>query len=58
MISKPTLCYNSDAGEGHIGNLENFRQEDRVIRMDLLVDWIYELEEEYKKTMKEALNEA
>ena len=56
MISKITLCYRDP--EGFIGNVEEFRKEDITIRLDVLQDWIYALEEEYERTMKEALGEA
>jgi len=56
MISKPTLCYQDP--EGFVGNLDAFREQDITWRLDVLQDWIYALEEEYEKTMKEALNEA
>ena len=46
---KPTLKADFGAGEGDIGNLENFRAyHDGLMRMDLLKDWIGILEHEYK----------
>jgi hypothetical protein len=46
---KPTLKADFDAGEGEVGNLENFRAyHDGLMRMDLLKDWIGILEHEYK----------
>ena len=46
---KPTLKADFDAGEGNVGNLENFRAyHDGLMRMDLLKDWIGILEQEYE----------
>ena len=49
---KPTLKWDLDSGEGSIGNLESFRQElNPVMRLDLLQDWIHDLQEEYNETI-------
>lgn len=53
---KPTLKANFDAGEGEIGNLDEFRKHDTLMRLDLLKDWIYDLEQEYNKTFDEHQN--
>jgi len=46
---KPTLKADFNAGEGEVGNLENFRAyHDGLMRMDLLKDWIGILEHEYR----------
>ena len=46
---KPTLKADFNAGEGNIGNLENFRAyHDGLMRMDLLKDWIGILEYQYR----------
>ena len=46
---KPILKADFNAGEGDVGNLENFRAyHDGLMRMDLLKDWIGILEHEYK----------
>ena len=46
---KPTLKADFNAGEGDVGNLENFRAyHDGLMRMDLLKDWIGILEHEYR----------
>jgi hypothetical protein len=51
---KPTLKADFDAGEGEVGNLENFRAyHDGLMRMDLLKDWIGILEHEYKLAWKD-----
>lgn len=50
---KPTLKANFWAGEGEIGNLDEFRKHDSLLRLDLLKDWIYDLEQEYNKTLEE-----
>jgi len=51
---KPTLKADFNAGEGEVGNLENFRAaHDGLMRMDLLKDWIYFLEKEYELAHKD-----
>ena len=55
MISKITLCYQDP--EGFIGNVDEFRKGDITIRVHVLQDCIYALEEQYERTMKEALND-
>jgi hypothetical protein len=50
---KPTLKANFYAGEGEIGNLDEFRKHDTLMRLDLLKDWIYDLEQEYNRTFEE-----
>ncbi len=46
---KPRLKADFNAGEGDVGNLENFRAyHDGLMRMDLLKDWIGILEHEYR----------
>lgn len=45
---KPTFKWNLDDGEGSIGNLDKFRQLDGLMRMDLLTDWMFELQKEYE----------
>lgn len=51
---KPTLKADFNAGEGDVGNLENFRAyHDGLMRMDLLKDWIGILEHEYKLAWKD-----
>lgn len=44
---KPTLKWRLGAGEGEIGNLENFRELPSLLRMDVLQDWICDLKNEY-----------
>ena len=49
---KPTLKWDLDSGEGSIGNLDSFRQEfNTIMRLDLLQDWIHDLQEEYNETI-------
>lgn len=48
---KPTLCVRGE--EGRIGNLAKFRSQDYIIRLDLLQDWIHDLEMEYALTLKQ-----
>ncbi len=51
---KPTLKADFGAGEGEVGNLENFRAyHDGLMRMDLLKDWIGILEQEYERAYKD-----
>lgn len=45
---KPTLKWDLDNGEGSIGNLDKFRQLDGLMRMDLLTDWMADLQNEYE----------
>lgn len=53
---KPTLCVKGE--EGYLGNLANFRKHDFIIRLDLLQDWIHDLELEYKLTLKAESDDA
>jgi hypothetical protein len=46
--SKPTLKANWSDGSGDIGNLEEWRKHDCLLRADLLQDWIHDLEKEYQ----------
>ena len=50
MSFKPTLCVKNS--EGVIGNLDRFRNEDFIIRLDFLQDWIFELQNEYNLTLR------
>jgi hypothetical protein len=50
MYSKVTLCVKDS--EGFIGNLGNFRDQHFIIRLDLLQDWIHDLNMEYALTVK------
>ena len=52
---KPTLKWDLDNGEGSIGNTESFRQLDPLLRCDILTDWIYELNKEYKLAQREGM---
>ena len=52
---KPTLKWDLDNGEGSIGNTEFFRQLDPLLRCDILNDWIYELNKEYKLAQREGM---
>jgi hypothetical protein len=52
--AKPTLKADFGAGEGEVGNLENFRAyHDGLMRMDLLKDWIGILQHEYELATKD-----
>lgn len=51
--SKVSLKANFETGEGEIGNLEAWREHNSLLRLDLLKDWIYDLEQEYNKTLEE-----
>jgi hypothetical protein len=51
--SKPTLKANWFEGSGEIGNLEEWRKHDMMLRADLLQDWIHDLEQEYQLTLEE-----
>ena len=54
MRAKPTLKANFANGEGEIGNLEKFnRENDALMRADLLQDWIGLLTHEYTKAVLE-----
>lgn len=50
---KPTFKWRLDDGEGSIGNLEEFRKFDPLLRADLLKDWIGDLNVEYEKALEE-----
>ena len=50
MYFKPTLCVKDS--EGVIGNLDRFRDQDFIIRLDFLQDWIFELQDEYNLTLR------
>jgi hypothetical protein len=50
-LPKPTFKIDTNNFEGSIGNLENFRELDKVARADLLQDWLTELIEEYNLTL-------
>ena len=52
---KPTFKWDLDNGEGSIGNLDAFRQLDPLLRCDILTDWIYELNKEYKLAQREGM---
>lgn len=49
---KPTLKWDLENGEGSIGNLDSFREFDPIMRLDLLKDWINDLQEEYNFTLE------
>ena len=49
MRSKITLKADFDNGEGDIGNLEKWRKNNAMLRLDLLYDWIALLEDEYEQ---------
>jgi hypothetical protein len=51
--SKPTLKANWSEGSGEIGNLEEWRKHDSMLRADLLQDWVYLLQMEYEATLLE-----
>ena len=51
--SKVSLKANFETGEGGIGNLEAWREHNPLLRLDLLKDWIYDLQSEYDMTHKE-----
>jgi hypothetical protein len=50
MYVKPTFCIKDS--EGVIGNLDRFRDQDFIIRLDFLQDWIFELQDEYNLTLR------
>ena len=52
-IIKPRLLVNSALVEGDIGNLDEFRDQDCLVRADILQDWIYLLNKEYESALKE-----
>jgi hypothetical protein len=47
MLPKPTLKFCQYSEQGHVGNLEKWAEVDPLLKMDLLKDWILELEELY-----------
>jgi hypothetical protein len=47
-MSKLTLKANFNEGSGSIGNKDQWKKIDPLLRLDILKDWIAELEEEYK----------
>jgi hypothetical protein len=49
MYVKPTFCIKDS--RGFIGNLKKFRTEQSITRLDLIRDWIFRLNQEYKLTM-------
>jgi hypothetical protein len=51
--AKPTLKANWSEGSGEIGNLEEWRKHDMMLRADLLQDWLHGLEKEYQLTLEE-----
>jgi hypothetical protein len=51
--AKPTLKANWSEGSGEIGNLDEWRKHDMMLRADLLQDWLYDLEKEYQLTLQE-----
>jgi hypothetical protein len=51
--AKPTLKANWSEGSGEIGNLEEWRKHDSMLRADLLQDWVYLLQMEYEATLLE-----
>lgn len=53
MRSKLTLIANFDAGEGDVGNLEKWRKNNALLRMDLLQDWLGLIEDEYALAFKD-----
>ena len=52
-FKKPTLKAVVDFGEGSIGVPDEWNTYDPLLRMDLLKDWIYDLQEEYDKAHAE-----
>jgi hypothetical protein len=52
-FKKPTLKADVDCGEGTVGIPDDWRKYDPLLRMDLLKDWIHELEEEYDRAHAE-----
>jgi len=53
---KPTLKWDFENGEGSIGNLDKFRELDSLMRLDLLSDWISELEQEHERASEDFIN--
>jgi hypothetical protein len=51
--AKPTLKANWFEGSGEIGNLEEWRKHDCLLRADLLQDWIHDLTKEYNHAVSE-----
>ncbi len=50
---KPTFKWDYENGEGSIGNLDKFRELDSLMRLDLLSDWISELEQEHERASED-----
>jgi hypothetical protein len=40
-------------GEGSVGNIDEWREHDALLRADILKDWIYDLQQEYDLAVKE-----
>jgi len=47
-MNKLTLKASFSNGSGSVGNKEKWKKLDPLLRLDILQDWIAELEEEYK----------
>lgn len=50
---KPTFKWDLENGEGSIGNLDKFRQLDSLLKLDLLSDWVTDLQQEHERAFKE-----
>lgn len=53
--AKPTLKVNWSDGSGEVGNLDAWRKNDPVDRINFLRDWIYDLRKEYQFAVDEML---
>jgi hypothetical protein len=53
MKKKLTLKADFSNGEGSIGNVAEWRENEPLLRADILKDWIYELQQEYDLAVKE-----
>jgi hypothetical protein len=54
--AKLTLKANFETGEGDIGNIEKWSENEALLRADILKDWIYLLQVEYDVAHQEAFN--
>jgi hypothetical protein len=55
--AKITLEANFQTGEGGIGNLEEWRKHDGLLRSDILKDWLHLLMAEYEKACDDIYSE-
>lgn len=52
--AKLTLKANFQTGEGDIGNIDKWAENEPILKIDMLSDWIYLLQIEYDKAYQEA----